>query len=195
MGKQWTEWQTLFSGAPNSLQMVTAAMKLKDVCFWKKISDQPRQILKSGDITLLTKVCLVKALFFPVVTYGYEIWTIKSAECWRIDAFELCCLLEKTLESPLDCKMKPVNPKENQFWIFIGRTNAETKTPILWPPDAKKKKKTDSFEKTLILGKIEGRKRKGQCRMRWHHQLDGHEFEQTAGDYDSPWSHKESDTT
>ena len=72
-------------------------------------------------------------------------------------------MLEKTLESPLDCKeIKPVNPKGNQSWIFIGRTDAEAEAPILWPPD----EKTDLFEKTLMLGKIEGRKRRGQQRMR-----------------------------
>ena len=76
-------------------------------------------------------------------------------------------MLEKTLESPLDCKeIKPVNPKGNQSWIFIGRTDAEAEAPILWPPDAK----TDLLEKTLMLGKIEGRRRRGWQRMRW---LDG----------------------
>ena len=93
-------------------------------------------ILKSRDITLLTKVCLVKAMFFLAVMYGYESWTIKKAERQRTDAFEL--VLEKTLESPLDCKeIQPVNPKGNQSWTFIGRTDAETEAPILWPPDEK----------------------------------------------------------
>ena len=93
-------------------------------------------ILKSRDITLLTKVCLVKAMFFLAVMYGYESWTIKKVERQRTDAFEL--VLEKTLESPLDCKeTKPVNPKGNQSWTFIGRTDAETEAPILWPPDEK----------------------------------------------------------
>ena len=94
-------------------------------------------ILKSRDITLPTKVHLVKATVFPVVMYGCESWTIKKAEHRRIDAFELW-LLEKTLERPLDCKeIQPVNPKGNQSWIFIGSTHAEAETPILWPPDAK----------------------------------------------------------
>jgi len=75
--------------------------------------------------------------------------------------------MEKTLKSPLDCKeIKPVNPKGNQPWIFIGRTDAEVEAPILWPPDVK----TDSLEKTLMLGKMEGKKRSVQQRMRW---LDG----------------------
>ena len=85
-------------------------------------------ILKSRDITLSTKVCLVKAMGFPVVMYGYESWTIKKAESRRIDAFEL---LEKTLESPLDCKeIQPVHPKGNQSWVFIGRTDIEAEIPI-----------------------------------------------------------------
>ena len=75
-------------------------------------------------------------MVFPVVMYGCESWTIKKAERQRIDAFEL--VLEKTLECPLDCKeIQPVHPKGNQSWVFIGRTDAEAETPILWPPDAK----------------------------------------------------------
>ena len=90
-------------------------------------------ILKSRDITLLTKVHLVKAMVFPVVMYGCESWTIKKAEHWRIDAFEL--VLKKTLESPLDYKkIQPVPPKGDQSWVFIGRTDVEAETPILWPP-------------------------------------------------------------
>ena len=86
------ETETLFWGAPKSLQMVTAAMKLKDACsleekLWPTLDSK----LKSGDITLPTKVRLVKAMVFPVVMYGCESWTIKKAECWRIDAFELWC--------------------------------------------------------------------------------------------------------
>ena len=93
-------------------------------------------MLKSRDITLPTKICLVKAMVFPVVMYGYEGWTVKNWAqknwCfWTV-------VLEKTLESPLDCKViKPVHPKGKQFWIFIGRTDAKSKTPILWPPDGK----------------------------------------------------------
>ena len=77
-------------------------------------------------------------MVFPVVMYGCETWTIKKAEHQRTDAFELCVVLEKTLESHLDCKeIKPVNPKGNQYLIFIGRTDAEAEAPILWPPDSK----------------------------------------------------------
>ena len=93
-------------------------------------------IFKSKDITLPTKVCLVKAMVFPVVMYGCESWTVKKAERQRIDAFKL--LLEKTLESPLDCKeIQPVYAKRDQFWVFIWRTDVDAKTPILWPPDVK----------------------------------------------------------
>ena len=108
-GKQWKECQTLFSGARKSLQMVTAAMKLKDTYSLINLDS----IFKSRDITLPTKVHLVKAMVFPVVMYGCESWTIRKAECQRIDAFELG--LEKTLESPLDCKeIRTVNPKGNR---------------------------------------------------------------------------------
>ena len=102
---------------------------------WKKSYDQPDSILKSRDITLPTKVRLVKAMVFPVVMYGCESWTIKKAEHRRIDAF---VVLEKTLESPLDFKeLQPVHPKGDQSWVFIGRTDAEAETTILWPPDVK----------------------------------------------------------
>ena len=94
-------------------------------------------ILKSRDIILLTKVHVGKAMVFPTVMYGCESWTIKKAECQRIDAFELWCL-EKTLESPLDSKeIQPVHPKGGQSRVFIGRTNVEAETPILWLPDLK----------------------------------------------------------
>ena len=94
-------------------------------------------ILKSRDITFPINVRLVKAMVFPVVMYGCESWTVKKVELGRIDAFELWCW-EKTLESPLNCKeIQPVHPKGDQSWVFIGRTDAEAETRILWPPDAK----------------------------------------------------------
>ena len=94
-------------------------------------------ILKSRDITLPTKVLLVKAMVFPVVMYGCESWTINKAECRRIDAFKLWCW-RRLFESPLDCKeIQPVHPKGDQSWVFIGRTDVEAETPVLWPPDMK----------------------------------------------------------
>ena len=102
----------------------------------RKVMTNLDSILKSRDITLPTKVRLVKAMVFPVVVYGCESWTLKKAESRRIDAFKL--VLEKTLEGPLDCKeIQPVHPKGDQSWVFIGRTDVEAETPILWPPDAK----------------------------------------------------------
>ena len=128
-------------------------------------------IFKSRDITLPTKVHLVKAMFFPVVMYGCESWMVKKAEHKRIDAFELWCW-RKTLESPLDCKeIQPVHSKGDQSWVFIGRTDVEAETPILWPPHAK----SCSLEKTLMLRRIRGRRRRGRQRMRWL-RLDGHGF-------------------
>ena len=128
----------------------------------RKVMTNLNSILKSRGITLPTKVHLVKALVFPVVMYGRESWTTKKAECRRIVAFELWCW-RRLLRVPWTARWS--NQKENQSWIFIGRTYAEAETPILWPPDWR----TDSLEKTLILGKIEGRRRERQ-RMRW---LDG----------------------
>ena len=101
--------------------------------------------------------------------YGCESWTIKEAECRRIDAFELWRQSNAfiTLESPLDCKeIKPVHPKGYQCWIFIGRTNAKGETPIF----GYLVQRTDSLEKTLMLGKVERRRRRGWQKMRW---LDG----------------------
>ena len=93
-------------------------------------------ILKSRDITLPTKVHLVKAMLFPVVMYGCESWTVKKAEPRRIDAFELWCW--RRLQSPSDCKeIQPVHPKGAQSWVFTGRTDTKAETPILRPPRAK----------------------------------------------------------
>ena len=102
----------------------------------RKVMTNLDSILKSRDITLLTEVCLLRAMVFPVVMYGCESRTIKTAERRRIDALELWCW--KTLESPLDCKgIQPVHSKGDQSCVFFGRTDAEAETPILWPPDVK----------------------------------------------------------
>ena len=120
-------------------------------------------ILKSRDITLPTKVYLVKAMVFPVVMYGCESWTVKKAECLRIECLRTV-VLEKTLESPLDCKeIQSVHNKGDPSWVFIGRTDVEAETPIFWPPDGK----SWFVWNTLILGKIEGRRRSGWQRMWW----------------------------
>ena len=140
-------------------------MKLRHLLLGRKVMTNLDSIFKSRDITLPTKVHLVKAIVFPVVTYGLreldceESWVLKNWWFWTV-------VLEKTLESPLDCKeIQPIYPKGDQSWVFIGRTDAEAETPILWPPHVK-----SSLEKTLMLGGIGGRRTRGRQRMRW---LDG----------------------
>ena len=127
----------------------------------------------------LTCLRVVKAMVFPVVKYGCERWSIKTAECQRVDAFELWCW--RRLESPLDCReIEPVNPKENQSWIFIGRTDAEAETPILWLPDAK----NGLIGKDPDAGKDWRQEEKGMTEdemVAWHHWLNGHAFEQAPG--------------
>ena len=101
----------------------------------RKVMTSLDSILKSRDITSPTKVCLVKAMVFPVVMFGCESWTVKKAECRRI-AFELWCW--RRLESPVDCKeIQPVHPKADESWLFTERTDVEAETPIFWPPDVK----------------------------------------------------------
>ena len=156
MGKQWKQWLTLFWGAPKSLQMVTAAMKLKDTCSLKVMTNLD-SILKSRDVTLPTKVRLVIAMVFPVVMYGCESWTIKKAERWRIDAFELWCWrrllrVSWTTRRANQSILKKINPeysleglmlklKLQYFGHLMGSSN--------------------SLKETLMLGMIEGRRRSG----------------------------------
>ena len=159
----------------------------------RKVMTNLDSTLKSRDITLPTKVHLVKAMALPVVMYGSKSWTIKKVECWRTDAFELWCW--RRLESSLNFKViQPVNPKGNQSWIFIGRTDVEAETPILWPPDAK----NWLIGKNPDAGKDWRREENGTTEdkmVTWHHQLNGHEFEQAPGFGDgqgslercSPW--------
>ena len=159
-------------------------------------------ILKSRDITLPTNIHLVKAVVFPVVMYGCESWTIKKAECQRIDAFELWCW-RRLLRVPWTAgRSNQSHPKESQSWIFIGRTDVEAETPILWPPDAK----NWFIWKDPDAGKDWRWEEKGTTEdevVGWHLRLNGHEFEWTLGAGDeqgglvccSPRGHKESDTT
>ena len=137
-------------------------------------------ILKSRNINLPTKVCLVKAMVFPVVMNGCESWTIKKTEHWRIDFSELWCW--RRLKSCLDCKeIQLVHPKGNQSWIFTGRTDAEAETPILWPPDAK-----NWFTlKDPDAGKDRRQEENGMTEdemVGWYYWINGHEFGQSSGD-------------
>ena len=132
-------------------------------------------VLKTRDITLLTEVCIVQAMFFPVIMYGYESWTIKKGKCQRTDAFKLWCW-RRFLRVPLDSKIRPVNPKGNQSWRFIGRNDVEAETPILWSPDAK----NCLIGEDLDAGKDWRWEEKGMTEdemVGWHHWLNGHEFE------------------
>ena len=127
-----------------------------------------------------TKVHLVKAMAFPVVMYGCESWTIKKAERQRLMLWTV--VLERTLKNPLDCKeIKPSNPKGNQPWIFIGRTDVEAEAPILWPPDAK----NQLTRKDPDAEKDRRQEEKGTTENKtvgWHHHLNGNKFEQPTGD-------------
>ena len=138
MGKQWKECQTLFLWAPRITADGDCSHEIKGrLPLGRKVMTNLDSILKSRDITLPTKVHVVKVTFFPVVVYKCELdykesWTPKNWCFWTV-------VLEKTLQSPLDCKeIQPVNPKGNQSWIFNGRTDVEAEDPILWAPDGKK---------------------------------------------------------
>ena len=212
------QWQTLFSWAPKSLQMVTAAIKLKGSCSleemengkatdssilaWRipwtgepgglqslelhrvrhdwatntylgrKVMTNLDSILKSSNITLTTKVHIVKAMVFPVVMYGCESWTIKKAECWRTDVFEQWCWRRFLRVLGLQ-EIQPVCPKGNQSWILIGRTYVEAKAPILWPPN----EKNWLIGKDPDAGKGWRQEEKGMTEDKlvgWHHWFNGH---------------------
>ena len=164
MGKQWKQWQTLFWGAPKSLQMATIAMKLKDAYFLEReVMTNLDGILKSRDITLPAKVRLVKGMVFPVVMYGCESWTIKKAEHRRIDAFEVWCW-RRLLRVPWTARrsnqsiLKEISPGCSLKGLML-KLKLQYFSHLMW--------RTDSFAKNLMLGKIEGRRRRGQQRMRW----------------------------
>ena len=168
----------------------------------RKVMTNLDSIFKSRDITLSTKVCLVKAVVFPVIMYGCKSWTVKKAEHRRIDAFELWCW-EKTLESPMDCKeIQLVHSEGDQPWDFFGRNDANAETPVLWPPHAK----SWLIGKDSDAGKDWEQEEKGTTEDEmagWHHWLDGSESEWTPGVGDGQgglvccdsWVHKESDMT
>ena len=202
MGKQWKQCQTLFSGAPKSLQMVIAAMKLKDtyslegklwptkIAYWKAetLLCQQRYVwqgygFSSGHVWMWKLDC-------------EESWAPKNWCFWTV-------VLEMTLESPLDCKeIQPVHSKGDQSWVFFGRTDAEAETPILRPPYAK----SWLIGKDSDAGRDWGQEEKGMAEDEmagWHHWLNGRESEWTPGVGDGQggvaccdsWGRKESDMT
>ena len=156
-------------------------------CLLLEVMTNLDSILKSRDITLPTKVRLVKAMVFPVVMYGCESWTIKKAEHWKIDTFEQWCW-RRFLRVPWGDKS----------WVFIGGTDVKAETPVLWPPDAK----SWLIWKDPDAGKDWSQEEKGMTEdemVGWDHWLNGHEFEQVLGVGDgqgsqmccSPRGHKE----
>ena len=165
-----------FLGLQNHCRWLLQPWNQKKLALWKKNYDQPRLDIKNQrDTTLLTMVCLIKTMVFALVTYECESWTINKADLRRIDACALWCW--RTLESPLDCKeIQWVHSTGDQSWMFIGRTDAEAETPILWPPDAK----NWLIRKYPDVGKDWMWEEKGKTEneiVGLHHWLQGHEFE------------------
>ena len=175
MGEKWKQWETLFSWAPKSLQMVTAAMKLKVTCSLKEKLWPTQTTYYKADIILPKSP--------SSQNYGFSsshvrMWELDHKEGWVPKNWSFwTAVLKKTVESPLDCKqIEPVSPKGNQSWIFIGRIDAEA--PILWPPDGKNwligkdpdaRKDWSWEEKGLTEDEMVG----------WNHQLNGHASKQT----------------
>ena len=204
MGKQWKQFiffYFIFWGSKITADGDCSHEIKRCLLLGRKVMTNLDSILKSRDITLPTKVHLVKAMVFPVVMFGCESWTIKKAERWRIDAFKLWCY-RRSWES-LGLQGDPTfHPKGDQSWVFIGSTDAEAETPILWLPHAK----------SWLIGKVPDAGRdwrqeeKGMMEDEmagWHHRFDGHEFGWTPGVGDGQgslvccdsWGRKELDTT
>ena len=176
MGKQWeTVADFIFLGSKLTAVGECSHEIKRCLLLGRKTMTNLDSILKSRDVTLPTKVHLVKAIVFPVFMYG---WELDYKESWAPKNWcFLIVWLEKTLESPLNCmEIQPVHPRGNQSWIFIGRTDAEAETPILWPPDAK----NWLTGKDPDAGKDWRLEEKGTTEdvmVLRHHWLDGHEFE------------------
>ena len=201
MGKQWKQWKAIFLASKITADDGCSHEIKRCLLLERQVMTNPDSILKSTDITLPTKVCLVKASFSSSHVWMWELdykesWAPKNWYFWTV-------VLEKTLERPLDCKeIQPVHPKGNQSWVFTGRTDTEAETSIFWPPDAK----NWLIGKYPDAGKDWRREKKGTTEDEmagWHHRLNGHEFEKAPGIGDrqgslaccSPWGPKASDTT
>ena len=196
MGKQWKQWQTIFLGSKITTDGNCSHEIKRHLLLGRKAMNNLDSIFKSREITLPTKFHLVKAMVFPVVMYGYESWTIKIAECGRIDAFELWCWI-RLLRVPWTARRSNLSilkkiSLEYSLEGLILKLKLQYSGHLIW--------RTDSLEKTLVQGKIEGRRKRGWQRMR---RSVGHEFEQALGVGDeqgrltcySPWGRKESDMT
>ena len=153
----------LFFWSPKSLQMVTISMKWRGLLFGRKVMINIDSMLKSKDITLPTNACLVKAVAFPVVVYRCESWTMNNAECRKMDAFEVWCW-RRLLRVPWTARrsnqstLKGISPEYSMEGLML-KLKLQYLGHLMW--------RTDSFEETLMLGKIEGGRRRGRQRMRW----------------------------
>ena len=179
MGKQWKQWQTLFGrgggGSKNTADGDCSHEIKRRLLLGMKAMTNLDSILKSRDITLQTKICLVKAMVFPVVMYGCESWTIKKVEHWRIDAFELWCWwrlwrVPWTARRSNQSILKEISPDYSLQGLTLKLKLQYFGHLMQW---------TDSLEKTLMLEKIAGgrRRRQEDEMVGWHHWCDGHEFE------------------
>ena len=163
MGKQWKQWQTFFGGDSKLIADGDCSHEIKKcLILRRKVMTNLGSILKSRDITLPTKVRIIKAMIFPVVMYRCESWTIKKAERWRIDAFELWCW-RKCLRVPWTARtsnqsiVKEISPEYSLEGLML-KLKLQYFGHLM--------RRADSFEKTLMLGMIEGGKRRGWRRMR-----------------------------
>ena len=201
MGKQWKQWETIFLSSKITADCDCSHEIKRCLLLGSKVMTNLDSTVKSRDITFPTKVHLFTAMVFPAGMNWCERWTIKKAERRRIDAFELRCW-RRLLRVPWTARRSPVHPKGHQTWVFIGGTDFEAATPILWPPDVK----SWFFGKDPNAGKDWGQDEKGTTEdemVGWHHRLNGHGFGWTLGVGDgqgglvccSSWDHKEWDTT
>ena len=182
MGKQWKQWEFILGGSKIIADCDRSHEIKRRLFLGRKAMTNLGSLLKSRDITLPTNAHLGKLWFFPVVMYECESWDYKETWAPKNWCF-WTVVLEKTLESSLDCK--PVHPKGNWSWIFTGRTDAEAETPILWPLDVK----------NWLIGKDpdagkDWREEKGLTEeemVEWHHWLDGHKSEQALGVGEDSW--------
>ena len=164
MGKQWKQWQTLFWRGSKITTDGDCSHEIKRcLLLGKKAMTNLDSILKSRDITLPTKVCLVKAMVFPVVMYECESWTIKKTECWRIDAVELWCWrrflrVTWTARRSNQSVIKEISPEYSLEGLML-KLKLQYFGYLM--------QRTDSLEKSLMLGKIEGWRRRARQRMRW----------------------------
>ena len=174
MEKNWKQWQTIFLDSKITADGDFSQEIKRHLLLGRKAMANLDSVLKSRDITLPTKLWIVKAMVFPLVMYGCVIWTIKKDECWRIDSFELWCW-RKLLRVPWSAWrlnpsiLKEINPEYSLEQLMV---KLQYFGPVM--------QRADSLQMTLMLQKIEGRRRRGQM-IGWHHWFSGHEFDLAPG--------------